>query len=419
MTVEAAGLRRLRARAEAVAVAVAVAAARARAHARARDAGPGERWAARRALGFDLLVAMAATIAELSLLLNDDHWARPSTVVLAVSSGGALTARRRVPWRVLLATLALAGALVATGDSPGGVPVLVALFTVAERADRRRALAALVPTAVLLAALSIVSVPVTAGVWALGAYARTRQRYVRALEERAEDLRREQEQLARIAVHEERASIARELHDIVAHSVTVMLIGVRGARDVLHTSPDRANDTLARVEKSGEQSLAELRRMLTVLRTPGTPADSHPAFSLGDLTGLVAEYRAAGLPVELRVTGEQTSLPEGLELSAYRIIEEALTNAAKHARPSRVTVTLTYRARDLGIEVVNDGVAAESAGSSIFGGARDVPVAADSARHGLIGMRERAAVLGGELEFGHQDDGWFRVAARFPAGERT
>ncbi|MCK9926610.1 histidine kinase [Frankia sp. Mgl5] len=402
MTIEVAGLRRLRARAVAAAC--------------VRDTGRGYRWD-RRALGFDLLVAVAATIAELSLLLNDDHAARVSTVLLAVSSGGALIARRQAPWMPLLATLALAGALVATGDAPGGVPVLAALFTIAERGDWRRSLAALVPTAVLLALLSIVSVPVTAGVWALGMYAQTRRRYVRALEERADRLRREQEQLARIAVHEERASIARELHDIVAHSVTVMLLGVRGARDVLRTSPDRADDTLALVEKSGEQSLTELRRMLTVLRAPGTPADSRPAPSLRDLEGLVAEYRAAGLPVELRVTGEPVSLPDGVELSAYRIIEEALTNAVKHARPSQVMVALVYRDRSLGLEVTNDGTATESAWVPILGDIGDAPATNESARHGLIGMRERASVLGGELEFGHQRDGWFRVAARLPADE--
>ncbi|SNQ51355.1 Histidine kinase [Frankia canadensis] len=404
MTIEVAGLRRLRARAVAAA--------------RVRGTGRDHRWD-RRALGFDLLVAVAATIAELSLLLNDDHTARVSTVLLAVSSGGALTVRRRAPWMVLLATLALAGALVATGDAPGGAPVLAALFTIAERGDWRRALAALVPTAVLLAALSIVSVPVTAGVWALGRYAQTRRRYVRALEERAEHLQREQEQLTRLAVHEERASIARELHDIVAHSVTVMLLGVRGARDVLRTSPDRADDTLARVERSGEHSLTELRRMLTVLRTPGTPADSRPAPSLRDLAGLVAEYHAAGLPVELRVTGEPILLPDGVELSVYRIIEEALTNAVKHARPRQVMVALAYRDRCLDIEVTNDGTAAEPARVPILGGTGDALVTNESARHGLIGMRERASVLGGELEFGHQRDGWFRVAARLPAEERA
>ncbi|MCM3882519.1 histidine kinase [Frankia sp. R82] len=371
----------------------------------------------RRTLGFDLLVAVAATIAELSLLLNDDHSVRLSTVLLAVSAGGVLLARRRAPWTVLLATLALAGALVATDDAPGGVPALAALFTIAEREQRRRALAALVPTATLLAVLSIVSVPVTAGVWVLGRYARTHRRYVHALEERADRLQREQEYLARIAVHEERTSIARELHDIVAHSVTVMLLGVRGARDVLYTSPDRANDTLGQVEKSGEQSLTELRRMLSVLRAPGSPAAAHPTPSLRDLAGLVAEYRAAGSPVELRTAGEPILLPDGVELSAFRIIEEALTNAAKHACPSQILVALAYRGRSLDIEVTNDGATVESARVPIGGDTGDAPVTNGPARHGLLGMRERVSVLGGELEFGHQRDGWFRVAARLPAGE--
>ncbi|MBL7502664.1 sensor histidine kinase [Frankia sp. CNm7] len=372
----------------------------------------------RRALAFDLLVAAAATVAELSLLLDDDHTARVSTVLLAAASGGALLARRRAPWIVLAAVAGLAGALVGTGDSPGGVPVLVALFTIAERDEWRRSLAALVPVAVFLAALSIVSVPVTAGVWALGAYAQTRRRYVRALEERAEHLERERAQLVRIAAHEERASIARELHDIVAHSVTVMLLGVRGARDVLRTSPDRADDTLAQVERSGEQSVAELRRMLTVLRAPGTPADSRPAPSLRDLDGLVAEYRAAGLPVELRVTGKRTTLPGGLELSAYRIVEEALTNAVRHACPSRVTVELAYHDRRLDLEVLDDGTASRSARAPAAGDTPgDPPGGGTVTGHGLIGMRERAAVLGGELDVGPRPGGGFRVAARLPLGD--
>ncbi|OHV36560.1 MULTISPECIES: sensor histidine kinase [Pseudofrankia] len=392
----------------------------------AREDGPRNR----RALAFDLLVAVAATVAELSLLLDDGHTARVSTVLLAVGSGALLTARRRAPWLVLLATLALAGTLMATGDAPAGVPVLVALYSIGERDDWRLGLVAFVPTSVLLAVWSIVSVPVTAGALALGCYARTRRRYVRALEERARHLQRERDQLARIAAHEERASIARELHDIVAHSVTVMLLGVRGARDVLRTSPDRADDTLARVETSGEQSLTELRRMLTVLRAPGTPADSRPAPCLGDLDGLVAEYGAAGIPVELRVTGERRPLPGGLELSAYRIIEEALTNAVKHAHPSQVTVGLAYGDQGIDIEVVNDGTATEPMRAAAFGAAANAPVAVPEnvpgnapgnapvtvgpAGHGLIGMRERAAVLGGELAFGPRPGGGFRVAVRLP-----
>lgn len=384
--------------------------ARARAAVQAR-----EPWARdRRTLVFDFAVALAATVAEFSLLLNDDHTVRAPMVLLVVAAGGALTARRRAPWTVLVMTLALSGALVAIGEAPGGVPVLVALYTVADLDDRRLSLAALPPTAVLLAMLSIVSVPPPAGVWALGAYAQTRRRYVRALEERAEHLQREREQLARIAVHEERASIARELHDIVAHSVTVMLLGVRGARDVLRVSPDRADDTLARVETNGEQSLVELRRILTVLRAPGTPADSRPAPSLTELDELVVDYRDAGLPIHLRVTGERRPLPGGVELCVYRVIQEALTNALKHSRPRHVTVTLAFLGRCLDVEVANDSTAPALGPTS--DGVGDMSGSGNPAGHGLIGMRERVGVLGGELEFGHRPGGGFRVAARLPLG---
>ena len=151
---------------------------------------------------------------------------------------------------------------------------------------------------------AIVAGALSAAIWGLGAYAQTRRRYPRELQERAAQLERERDQLARIAAHEERASIARELHDIVAHSVTVMLVGVRGARDVLRTSPDVADDTLAHVETSGEQSLAELRRILALLREPEDGAESRPQPSLAELDELVADYRDAGLPVRLEVIGE-------------------------------------------------------------------------------------------------------------------
>jgi signal transduction histidine kinase len=240
------------------------------------------------------------------------------------------------------------------------------------------------------------------GIWGLGAYAQTRRRYRRELAERAAHAEREREQLARIAVHEERASIARELHDIVAHSVSVMLVGVRGARDVLRTSPDVADDTLARVETSGEQSLVELRRVLALLREPAHGPESRPQPSLAQLDQLVADYRDAGLPVRLEVTGERKPLPGGVELSVYRIVQEALTNALKHARPSRVIVTLAFRRSALELEVINDGT-----------GTGNGPAAPG---HGIVGMRERVTLLGGELETGPRARGGYRVAARLPAG---
>jgi signal transduction histidine kinase len=307
---------------------------------------------------------------------------------------------------------------VALDGDPSGVSVMIALYTTAAICDRGVSLAALAATAAIAATLSavtadtpgrqtsatfgaIIALVLTVGIWGLGAYAQTQRRYRRELQERAASAEREREQLARIAVHEERASIARELHDIVAHSVSVMLVGVRGARDVLRTSPEAADDTLARVERSGEQSLAELRRILALLREPEQPAESRPQPSLAELSELVASYRAAGLPVRLEVTGEPMPLPSGVELSVYRIVQEALTNALKHSDPTNVTVTLAFRDARLELEVVDDGTTTLDAATT---------------GQGLVGMRERVALLGGELETGPRHGGGFRVAARLPVG---
>jgi signal transduction histidine kinase len=299
--------------------------------------------------------------------------------------------------------------------------VLIALYSTAAICERSASLAALLPTAVVVTALSIATAeagddrsslllgavataPLAVGTWALGAYTQTRRRYTHALEERAAQLEREREQLTRIAIHEERTAIARELHDIVAHSVSVMLLGVRGARDVMRTSPDVAHDTLGRVESSGEQSLHELRRIFALLRAPEQGADSRPQPSLADLDELVSGYHAAGLPVRLEVIGEPPPLSRSLQLSVYRIVQEALTNASKHADPTRVAVSLSFRTAHLEMEVIDDGASAARALAARHGG------------HGIVGMRERAACLGGELEAGPRISGGFRVAARLPLG---
>jgi signal transduction histidine kinase len=327
-----------------------------------------------------------------------------------------------MPTAVLGTTLAAAAAIVALGDDPSGVPVLIALYTTAAVCELRVSLVALALTAATAATLSaltvdapgrqtsamsgaIIAAGLTIGVWGLGAYAQTRRRYLRELRERAVAAEREREQLARIAVHAERASIARELHDIVAHSVSVMLVGVRGARDVLRTTPDAAEDTLARVERSGEQSLAELRRILALLREHEQSAESRPQPSLAELNDLVASYREAGLPVRLEVVGEPMPLPSGVELSVYRLVQEALTNTLKHSNPSNVAVTLVFSDSRLELEVVDDGTPT-------------TPSAAPTGQ-GLIGMRERVALLGGELQTGEREGGGFRVAAQLPIGGET
>jgi signal transduction histidine kinase len=329
--------------------------------------------------------ALAACAAELALLLNDGH-AGAAAIVLTLAAAGALAVRERAPLAVLAVALASAAAIAAVGEMAAGVTVLVALYTVADVCERRVSLIALAPVIAATAAISVAgpeqpvvsavtSAVLAAGVWGLGAYVRAQRR-----------------ELMQLAVQEERTAIARELHDIVAHSVTVMLLGVRGARDVLRTRPDAAEDALAQVEASGERSLVELRRILALLRGAGE-APSRPQPSLAELGELVAEHRAAGLPVRLQVTGEARPLPAGVELSAYRIVQEALTNAAKHAAPRSVVVTVAFRGAGLDVEVLDDGGAGQ----------------------GLVGMRERVALLGGELEAGRVAAGGYRVAARLPA----
>jgi signal transduction histidine kinase len=319
---------------------------------------------------------------------------------------------------VLAATLAVGVAIVALGDDPSGLSALIALYTTAALCELRVSLTALALTAGIFATLSavtanapgrqtsaafgaVIAVALAVGVWGLGAYTQTRRRYLRELQARAASAEREREQLARIAVHEERASIARELHDIVAHSVSVMLVGVRGARDVLRTAPDTAEETLARVERSGEQSLAELRRILALLREPEQTAESHPQPSLAELNELVAGYRAAGLPVRLEIIGEPPPLASGVELSVYRIVEEALTNTLKHSDPTHVAVTLAFRDTRLELEVVDDGTPTSRAATT---------------GQGMVGMRERVALLGGDLETGQREGGGFRVSAHLPVG---
>jgi signal transduction histidine kinase len=357
---------------------------------------------ARRPARFDLALAVITTGVELGLLFDDETSISVAPVVVTVLAGTVLLARRRAPLAVLVAACAGAAVLVPLGYSPGGAPVVVALVSLADLRDRRTSGAALVPTALFLLLASISSLPIPIGAWALGSYLQTRRRYTWALEDRAATLEREREQLDLIAAQQERTSIARELHDIVAHSVTVMLIGVRGARDVLPTAPEVAAETLERVEASAEQSLAELRRILGLLRTPDNSAQRRPQPSLDQLAELVAGYRTAGMPVRLEFNGEARPLAGGVELSAYRIVEEALTNVLKHTDPSQVTVTLDYGRTRLDVTVEDNG------------GRREPCPSADG--HGILGMRERAAVAGGSLDARPTADG-FLVTARLPLGD--
>jgi signal transduction histidine kinase len=370
-----------------------------------------------RARALDIAIALVAVAFEVGQTFAY-HGSPPAVAIgLAAVAGAVLLWRRREPLVTLGVSLAAVCGVAIAGVTPAGFAPLVALYTIATMRERRVSLAALavtIPVSVVVALVDpthdrigdpLFAVACSVAAWGIGAYAQTRRAYRSERQRRAALQEREDAQLARIAEHEERASIARELHDIVAHSVTVMLVGVRGARDVLRSDPDVADATLGKVETSAEESLAELRRLLALLRAPANGAESSPQPSLTRLDQLVAEYRDAGLPVALERIGTQRPLPSGFELSVYRIVQEALTNVLKHADPERVVVTLAFRDSRLDLEVIDDGSPRR----------QDAVVPG----HGLVGMRERVALLGGELETGRRAGGGFRVAARLPVGRES
>ena len=225
----------------------------------------------------------------------------------------------------------------------------------------------------------------------------------------ADRAQREQEATAQAAVHEERARIARELHDVVAHNVGLIVLQAGGGRSVLGTDPERARTALRQVEETGRQTLAEMRHLVGILREDDT-ANRQPLPSLERLPALVDEARAGGLTVDLEVEGPPVGLPAGLELAAYRLIEEALTNVRKHAPTARARVRLAYESDGLRIEVNDDG----GPSRAVRHAARNAPKNATGPGYGLIGMRERVNLYGGRLQAGAMPGGGFRVEAVLP-----
>jgi signal transduction histidine kinase len=217
--------------------------------------------------------------------------------------------------------------------------------------------------------------------------------------ERAARAEREREERARLAVSDERARIARELHDVVGHSVSVMTVQASAARRLLRPQQEKEREALLVVEKTGREAMAEMRRMVGVLRRPEEAPALAPQPSLEQIETLVEHTREAGLPVDLRIEGKPVQLPPGVDLTAYRLVQEALTNTMKHARASSAEVVVRYGDGDVELTISDDGV----------GGADG-----DSGGHGLVGMRERVSVYGGELEAGPRADGGFRLRARLP-----
>lgn len=245
--------------------------------------------------------------------------------------------------------------------------------------------------------------------WVLGDSLRTRRAYFAQLEERAARLEKEREAQAKVAVAAERARIARELHDVVAHNVSVMVVQADGAAYVMDTAPDQAKKALETISGTGRQALAEMRRLLGVLRT-GEHQESGeyvPQPDVEQLDDLIEQCRTSGLPVDFKVEGTPRPLPSGVELTAYRIVQEALTNTRKHGGPNAgASVRLVYFDDGLGLLVEDDG---KGAPHELYeeGGA-------DGQGHGLIGMRERVGMVGGTLDAGPRPGGGFRISALLP-----
>jgi signal transduction histidine kinase len=242
-----------------------------------------------------------------------------------------------------------------------------------------------------------------AAAWVLGNSAGILRARGRELEGRATRLEREREERARLAVAEERARIARELHDVVAHAVSTMVIQTGGARQLVRSDPDDAEHSLLAAERTGREALQEMRRLVGLLRERGEQLALAPTPGMTELPQLLAQTQAAGLDVELTVEGEPRYLGPGIDLAAYRIVQEALTNTLKHAGRARARVIVRYGDRDLEIEVTDDGR-----------GVDDPSLNGHEPGHGLLGMRERVTLYGGALRTGPIEGGGYEVLARLP-----
>jgi signal transduction histidine kinase len=345
----------------------------------------------------------------------------PNSVLLLLITV-PLAWRRRTPTVVFALVLLSVGLQVslidqARSDQPpfqDWVALLVVFYSLGAHAERRRAIVAgtLGGAAVvggdLVDLLSGVTAPedtvpawfMLAAAYGLGFALRGQQIQSTLLANRAERLEQEREQRARRAVAEERARIARELHDIVAHTISVMVVQAQAGQRVLEGEQASAREALGSIETTGRQALVEMRRLLGILRNEDRELALAPRPSLAHLDVLAERIREAGLPVDLQIEGEAKPLPLGVDLSAFRIVQEALTNALQHAGPASARVVIRYRPEEVELEITDDGGGTDGG----RGGG-----------HGLVGMRERAALVGGNVEAGANGGRGYTVRARLPA----
>jgi len=374
---------------------------------------------------FELLVVFLTITAMLQLMVERDSpgaptislwFSLPAMAVLVLP----LVAWRRFPfaapasyWLLAIAITFVDGTLIPYVDSLSVVG-LAAAFLLGRLRDGRQAwlgLALVVATLVIVvdylpghatwSLYTFLTLRYVAA-WIAGYALRERSERVEAAEDRAARAEREREAAARVAVAEERARIARELHDVVAHAVSVMVLQVGAVRHRLPAALSEDRDALRGVERAGRTALAEMRRLLAAMRREGEEAEFSPQPGLDGLDSLLAEVGRAGLPVQLHLEGRPYPLPRGLDLSAYRIVQEGLTNALKHARASDADVIVRYRQDEVEIEVRDNG---------------DGNVAGDGLGHGLVGIRERVKIYGGEMSARPEPEGGFVLNTRLPVVE--
>ncbi len=369
-------------------------------------------------LGDWVLAGILATSAQYEV------WAAAGP--LAPRAGGALCLlmatvpliwRRTAPLNVAVAISAalLAGGLLFQGHQAsfqGFLASIVALYSVAAYGQRRERIVGAAAVAASLGGYQLAEVlrgndvAEMPGIWlpyliafALGRVRGWQLGESKQLRRRAAELERERDEKARLAVAEERARIARELHDIIAHAISVMIVQARVGRRRLDAETAPPHESFDTIEDTGRQALTEMRRLVGLLRTEEQQPALNAQPGLGQLGELVDQISAAGLPVEVSLEGEPRELPAGIDLSSYRIVQEALTNALKHAGPATAQVVIAYCEEEIDIEVTDTG-----SGSGDGGGGG----------HGLAGMRERVSLYGGEIEAGHHAGGGFTVRARLP-----
>jgi signal transduction histidine kinase len=390
-----------------------------------------QRLSSRHWAALDIFVAVILANASIvGTAVGDDrggpHGAVFNTVRYAaiIATCLPLPFRRKFPTAVLAIVTPAAVVTLALGvRGPTILVVVLAIYSVAATSPRRTSLTAAgaVIAAILFGELVAIGGPDWGGMvstppivlvgWLAGENTRTRRAYLEGVADRAAEQERERDERVRRAAVDERLRIARELHDVVAHAMSVIAIRSGVARMVIDTQPDEAREALAIIETTTRRALKEMRLIVGVLRQgESANGELEPAPGLGDISTLLTEVGLAGVPVDLHVDGEQRPLPPGVDVSAYRIVQEALTNVVRHAGKAKVDLAIRYLADELEIEVTDDG-----------GGRYPEPRPTsdgDARGHGLVGMRERVALFGGRLSAGPQAGG-FRVVAHFPTDERV